>query len=376
MSAELNELLRSCGSDAGRLCAGVRQLEALHGETIFPALLHRLTHLTLEPQEAREHWSRIGAHREALEERLGEPVDLRVALLHYFMQVEERLQEPKIIECSLFDRAEASIYLDELTGLLNYRYLTHNLPREIARSRRLQTPVSLVMLDIDDFKGYNDRNGHEAGNTALAELSDLLAKTVGEYETPMRYGGEEFAIVLPSIPKPTAMEIAAGLCAAVEKNRFCHLGAPAEPLTISLGVATCPADAADAAELIRRADEAMYAAKKEGRNRVRPYGDSTRSYRRRPTSIACRFRTFRNDSRSAMVALVSEGGLMLVSSDSLPEGTVIDVNAPGSAPDQEGTIGRVVASDPRGDGQYEIGVAFVDRKAAESSWVRELIDES
>src|SRR4029453_17038008 len=119
------------------------------------------SHLRFDPDEARQHWNAILHHRDAMELKLGGPVELRLALLRYFTEVHPKLVNPKIIELSLFERTRASAYSDELTGLKNYRYLVENLGQEILRSDQDGVPVSLIMLDVDWFKRYNDRNGHE-----------------------------------------------------------------------------------------------------------------------------------------------------------------------------------------------------------------------
>lgn len=359
LRSELAGLLCSVGLEGNALQPGIRELEARFGAVVYSMAVHRLAHLSFEPEEAKRHWERIFEHRAEMQRRLGSAIDVRVALLDYFVQVHRELENPKIIEMRLFERAEDSIYRDELTGLFNYRYFSQHLPREIARSQQLQTPLSLVMIDIDDFKGYNDRNGHDIGNTALAIVATLLAKALGQCETAVRYGGEEFAVVLPSTSKPTALELASGLRRSVERHRPEHDGEPIERLTISLGVATCPADAIGSGELIRCADQALYAAKGDGRNRVRPYGDSTRSYRRQDASVPCRFRTFEEDYRSGTITSIGDGGLLLIAKERLPEGTLVDVDGVSSDSESFTALGRVIRSEERPDGKVELAIVLV-----------------
>ncbi len=159
---------------------------------------------------------------------------------------------------------------DELTGLYNYRYLQHRLAEEVERARRYQHEVSLLMIDTDQFKQFNDRFGHLTGDIALAELGRVLHHAVREVDVVCRYGGEEFAIVLPETDARGAYVAAENVRDKVREHRFCdEEGAPESRLTVSIGLAAYPQHAVDCEELLREADDALYRAKHEGRDRVR-----------------------------------------------------------------------------------------------------------
>lgn len=163
---------------------------------------------------------------------------------------------------------------DDLTMIANRRSLLESLNREVARSVRRGEPVSLVMLDLDHFKQINDVHGHPAGDEALRNVAAALTIASRHLDTPGRYGGEEFAVVLPDCDAERSVLIADRLRAAVS-------AAPAAaPLTASAGVASLPAHADDADQLILAADDALLAAKRSGRNRtVGSTGLSTRRER-------------------------------------------------------------------------------------------------
>jgi diguanylate cyclase (GGDEF)-like protein len=159
---------------------------------------------------------------------------------------------------------------DELTGLSNYRNLQRNLDDELARAKRYDKHLSLIMIDADNFKSFNDTQGHLAGDYALADLGAILAANVREVDLVARYGGEEFAIVLPETDVAGAFVVAEKIREAVELHKF----ADAEnrrscSMTISLGVATYPTHGNDKESLLREADDALYHAKDGGKNRVR-----------------------------------------------------------------------------------------------------------
>jgi diguanylate cyclase (GGDEF)-like protein len=158
---------------------------------------------------------------------------------------------------------------DGLTGLHNHRYFQEALAKEIARAERLRYPVSLVLIDIDHFKRYNDNFGHPNGDLALKEIAGILQSNIRAYDLAARYGGEELVLVLPQVAPHRAAPLAERIRAAIAAAPFRGLteAAPVQ-LTISAGIAGLPANAKSKSELIKRADQALYLAKEEGRNRV------------------------------------------------------------------------------------------------------------
>jgi len=158
---------------------------------------------------------------------------------------------------------------DGLTGLYNFRYFHQKLETEILRSRRLRNPLSLVMIDVDTFKLYNDRNGHPAGDVILQELAAIIRRRIRATDIACRYGGEEFVVLLLDTGKDFAAAVAEQLRYRVEEYDFPDRERqPSGRLTISLGIATFPDDAKEAAILLKASDDALYQAKEHGRNRV------------------------------------------------------------------------------------------------------------
>jgi len=158
---------------------------------------------------------------------------------------------------------------DPLTGLLNRRTFHERLLEEIERTRRHQVPVSLIMLDLDDFKAINDTYGHQKGDEMLKELSNAIRQYIRSIDVPSRYGGEEFTVILPQTRKEDAWIIADRLCKGIaEKGERLKKDTEAGQLAVSVGLATFPDDAASMEELIRNADRALYQAKLQGKNRA------------------------------------------------------------------------------------------------------------
>lgn len=148
--------------------------------------------------------------------------------------------------------------LDSLTGLYNRRYFRELIALEFTRLKRYLSFFSLLMIDIDNFKNYNDTQGHSAGDELLKKAAGIFKNTVREADTVCRYGGEEFVVTLPQTDKKGAEFLAERL--RVQTNLYL-------PTTISIGVATFPDDAQDIEALIEKADAALYKAKQSGKNK-------------------------------------------------------------------------------------------------------------
>lgn len=155
---------------------------------------------------------------------------------------------------------------DGLTGLYNHRHFHELLQQEVARADRYEHAVSLVLIDLDGFKEYNDQHGHVAGDDALRDLAGILEEISRKSDIVARYGGEEFALILPETSAQEAMQVAERVRSNVEaQTRHSPF---LTPLTASIGVASFPQDAGDASELLVVADKAMYSAKGKGKNRI------------------------------------------------------------------------------------------------------------
>jgi diguanylate cyclase (GGDEF)-like protein len=174
-----------------------------------------------------------------------------------------------IENASLHETVERQAVTDHLTGLANMRAFISILERELERSRRFDTPLGLVMLDIDDFKQVNDTYGHQQGDEVLAQVAKVLRTLSRDLDAPARYGGEEFAVILPQTDHEGAALLAERMREAVEGLQIQRVGGGGSlGVTASFGVASVPDAAADRDGLMAAADAALYRAKRSGKNRV------------------------------------------------------------------------------------------------------------
>lgn len=218
--------------------------------------------------------------RAALEQHAAELTQERQAALNLMLDAQAAHQEAEkanlLLQAQLTEIQNLQAALreqairDPLTGCFNRRYLQETLPRECARARREGYPLALIMLDIDHFKQVNDTYGHPAGDEMLRMLGGMLRASIRSGDMVCRYGGEEFLLVLPNVSGEVAVPRAEAIRAAFAQSSILHDQCTIQA-TVSLGVAVIENVDACCDELIKRADEALYAAKRTGRNRVVVY---------------------------------------------------------------------------------------------------------
>ncbi len=191
--------------------------------------------------------------------------ELDLEILNAVMPQLAVLMDSAVLKDKMGEFAQLSV-TDSLTGLLNRLYLDERLPEEIRRSNREGFPMSFLMIDVDDFKSYNDNFGHAEGDKALKLVAHCLKDTLRGADVAARYGGEEFSILLPQTTSDEAKTIGERIREKVASTEF-----PNRQVTISVGVASCSNIICTAREIIKWADDALYEAKRRGRNNVQVY---------------------------------------------------------------------------------------------------------
>ena len=173
-----------------------------------------------------------------------------------------------IIKSRDFEQQYLLATTDGLTELYNHRYFQEQMRMQVEQAKRYEAPFSLIIIDIDFFKKFNDTFGHQAGDAVLKQVAQLLKQSVRATDIVCRYGGEEMSIILPNTPKDMSVITAEKICKRVAAKRFRLNNSQESNVTISLGVATFPDDGTSAAEIIEAADKRLYQSKNNGRNQV------------------------------------------------------------------------------------------------------------
>jgi len=243
-------------------------LDSLRHETDSPyaALTEAILHYHLGETEAKFVWDEILANKDAMESALGRKVSIKTALVDYFTS---RRQKEKIIifikenMISAFDTAMR----DSLTGLYSHAIIHAELEKEFQTARRYDLDLSVIFIDIDDFKKYNDSYGHIAGDKVLLLVSSVLQENLRMTDKIGRYGGEEFLIVLPHTSLANARLIAEKLRVSIRETSSASESFP-RGVTVSIGISEIGEGTSDGHDLINDADICMYRAKKEGKDRV------------------------------------------------------------------------------------------------------------
>ncbi|HET6496354.1 MAG TPA: GGDEF domain-containing protein, partial [Thermoleophilia bacterium] len=178
-----------------------------------------------------------------------------------------------------YDAIRRQVVTDHLTHLYNRRFFMNRAGEEIERTLRHKDPLSVLMVDIDHFKIFNDTYGHATGDRVLQTVARAMQDALRTSDVCARYGGEEFAMLLPNTSGENAYYVAERVRRTLQGTRYTGLGLPADVnITISVGVSTCPRDATSLDDLMRLADEALYQAKDEGRDKVVLFGAGRREH--------------------------------------------------------------------------------------------------
>ncbi|GAB5548904.1 MAG: diguanylate cyclase [Sandaracinaceae bacterium] len=221
--------------------------------------------------------SRVEGLRIGADDYICKPFDERELLARVSNMVRIKQMHDDVNEAR--DRLEKLAIRDELTGLYNYRYLQSRLNEEFKRAERYREPLSCAMLDIDHFKSFNDRFGHDVGDRVLQLVAHRLTEAVREVDVVARYGGEEFLLVLPSTHLAGALTVADRVWRSIGSRPFETVEGRTEPIHVSLGVALYPSRGVTSRDgLVKAADRALYRAKEAGRNRICVFQDPAYIY--------------------------------------------------------------------------------------------------
>ncbi len=310
-----------CGQGEDALLLRYLDIQKSDSEQFFSTYMKLLCEIDMDEEEAKYHYKQIQHHEAKLERAAGRTLGFRVAMLDYLLNINPKLECPKIIEFSTYTTMLAQTTLDGLTGVFNRRYFDNQLCIEINRSKRYNHTFSLLLLDIDDFKKVNDTYGHTAGDHVLEEFAGILKNHLRSEDIAARYGGEEFTLLLPQTDLKGAKIFAERL---LEKaGDFLYSGGIR--VTFSGGIANYPHHGISEKELIETADKGLYESKLRGKNRITVLQEERRDNTRYPVEAPLLFSVHSDTTDRAILKNISLTGIAGESPLSLSAGDIINL---------------------------------------------------
>jgi len=238
-------------------------LQKSRGRRFFSDLFYSITHQHFAPKAAKILWSEVLRHKYVLSKAVGRNVRITVATLDYLSNITDNMDAATLVGEAHMGEIIGLSLCDGLTGLFNHTYFYQQIDLEVKRFVRYGTLVSLVLIDIDDFKEVNDTYGHREGDRILAAMGRTLLHLARDSDICCRYGGEEFAVILPL----TDIHEAGAIADRMRKELAEHLS-DGRTVTVSIGVASCGEKIKTYQDLVEKADAALYKVKRSGKNRV------------------------------------------------------------------------------------------------------------
>jgi len=321
LSKQLTSLLAADVNDADFL-SEVDALASVAGNAVYKEMLQHLTGKHFDCELAKQYWHGAIRHCHTIFKPEYASRGFRPALLDYLRHFAGEFADARIIEGDYLHNITRSSITDGLTGLYNQTYFKKILEKTIHSQRRsCDSSFALVLLDLDRFKQYNDRCGHLQGDEALRRCAEIITSSLREGDIAVRYGGEEFALLLPNLDRHSAYKVAERIRGEIEGYHFSKQELlDSGTLTVSGGISVFPESGETMEELIQAADKELYKAK-ECRNCIYSFARDRRRNSRRPIRSLVEYASFDGALyRPALSTDISETGMGLGCESPLVEG--------------------------------------------------------
>lgn len=351
---------RQNSADEELFISHLNELVSQHGDDACKVIFNTLATLDLPAAQAAEYWQLVQNHRKDLKNKLGRKVGLITAISDFLDTASQTPVMHNLVDSSIFERTVKGTTHDNLTGLFNRTYFDDTYSQQVSFARRYRGELSILFLDIDDFKEINDNLGHIAGDKALKKVAEIIDRTKRESDIAARYGGEEFVLLMPHTDSGNAYSLAERIRTELEKTAFEYNGQTFS-LTVSGGLASFPGNSTDPENLLHMADSAVYLAKGSGKNIICQFKEEKRRYLRmniqQPLLIQ-ELGFYKRQAKPAMSKNISMGGILLTCKQPIPIGTIMQVNVPIDNTNPLLLIGRVVRVEKVSEEQYDIGMSI------------------
>lgn len=342
----------------------LNELNALvkeYGNIACQIIFEVMVDLHLNRNTAIDYWVKVHQHALWLYEQVGRPLPLVATMSDYFSNQEHKLiSNPKLTTYEHFDSLVNHSTIDRLTGLFNRNCLNDTLSHLLALTQREDTELSFVFLDLDDFKLVNDTYGHQMGDSILHKFGKLLSGSIRQSDIALRYGGEEFIVLMPNTERKDALMLSNRIRLKVKNTPFIE-GDITLNISISGGLAVYPTHAKTADELIYSADSALYRAKGAGKNNIKVFKNENRHYLRVPLLQKIKVKEINFDGATIQEGICQNICFGGVSFETLQHYLVADAIQVAIEVDEGNPIiifGSVVRVEPVANDYFAIAVSF------------------
>lgn len=338
----------------------LNELVRQHGDHVCSVIFNTLATVDLPVHTAADYWLRVQKHRKELVRKLGRNVGLITAISDFLDTSSQTPIQHRLVDSRVFERAIRGTTHDNLTGLFNRTYFDDTYDQQVSFAKRYNADLSVLFLDIDDFKEINDSLGHIAGDAALKKVAEIITQTKRESDLAARYGGEEFVLLMPHTESINAFILAERIRKELEQTSFDYNGKTFK-LTVSGGLASFPNNSTSPEDLLLMADGALYLAKGAGKNIISQYKEEKRRYLRMTIQqpILVQELGFHTSTvNPAMSKNISMGGIRFSCSYSIPLGTMLKVSIPIDNTNPLLLIGRVVRVKQLSESEFDVGMSI------------------
>ncbi len=351
---------RANATDSEELIANLSNLAEIHGSVAYQAIFQIFAGLEVSCEKAENYWQKLLFHRTAMVQKLGRNIDLLPSIYDFLATSDHPLNNPRMIEESSYAKVIKETTHDSLTSLYNRQYFDQVLEQSISSATRYNTDVSLLFLDIDNFKDINDTYGHGFGDLTLQRIAKVIESEKRDSDIAARYGGEEFVLLMPHTECINALILAErirlkikSLVFSTDQNDF--------SVTISGGLASFPQNAKNSIELLHRADSALYLAKGAGKNNISTFKEEKRRYLRVKYEEPVKVKMLGFDSTPIFSGTSKDiciGGILFENDQHIAIGSRIQVSMPIKKDSPILLIGTVVRVEAYGENQFDIGMTI------------------
>jgi diguanylate cyclase (GGDEF)-like protein len=331
------------------------------GHVACQIIFQVMADLHLNRDDTLEYWINVHQYGLWLNEQVGHPLPLVATMCDYFSQTKHKLIiNPKLTTYQHFDTLVNHSTIDRLTGLFNRNCLNDTLNHLLALTQREGTELTFALLDLDDFKLVNDNYGHQMGDVVLRQFGKLLSSSIRQSDIALRYGGEEFIILMPNTNFKDALILINRIRLKVTSTLFSKDGINLK-VSISGGLAVYPTHAKTANELIYSADRALYSAKGAGKNNIKVFKNENRQFLRVPLLTKIKVKAINFDGATIEEGdcqNIGLGGVLFETTQLYFFGDAIQLNIEEEAGDFIVILGLVVRVESLADDRFAIAVSF------------------